>query len=92
MSTKELVNWPYVSVDFVSRQLSFKRKNCGECVRFINLANCQCLVPNSIDFIEEINVVDPIITRNSYTLDILRAYSEEYVNFLTLTRQVAKIH
>lgn len=72
----------------MSRQLSFKRKNCGEYLRFLNFANCQCLVPITTDFIEEIDIVDPALTRKSYTIDILRAYAKEYAKFLTWSRQV----
>lgn len=77
-----MLNWPHISVEFKSPELSFKRKNCGEYFRFVNLNNSYIPIPKDSDFIEQINIVDQSIVRTCYSVNLLKAYANEYVNLL----------
>lgn len=79
---KELLNWPHISVEFKSPELSFKRKNCGEYFRFVNLNNSYIPIPKDSDFIEQIDIVDQSNVRTCYSVNLLKAYANEYVNLL----------
>lgn len=86
---KELLNWPHVSVEFTSPELSFKRKNSGEYFRFVNLNNSYIPVPKNLDHIQHIDIVDVSTLRHCYSLDFLRAYANEYVSLLKCLKGVS---
>lgn len=78
-------------MEFVSPELSFKRKTCGDYFRFVNLNNSYIPVPKDIDYIEQVDVVDSNNVRNCYSLNMLRAYANEYVNILNCAKGVSII-
>lgn len=91
INENELLNWPHVSVNFISPELSFKRTNCGEYKRYLNLNNGLINSPEKVNFIEQINIVDSSIRRTSFTFEILEAYTKEYINILKHAKQVSTI-
>lgn len=78
-------------MEFKSPELSFKRKNCGEYFRFVNLNNSYIPIPKDIDFVEQIDIVDQSNVRNCYSVNLLRAYANEYVNLLKSAQGVSII-
>lgn len=89
IGVKELLNWPHISVEFISPELSFKRKSCGEYFRFVNLNNSYIPVPKDIEYIEHVDVIDSTNERKCYALNMLKAYSNEYVNVLKCAKGVS---
>lgn len=89
IGVKELLNWPHVTVEFKSPELSFKRKNSGEYFRFVNLNNSYIPVPKNLEYIEQIDIVEPSTLRHCYSLGFLRAYANEYVSLLKSIKGVS---
>lgn len=75
----------------MSPELSFKRKNCGEYFRFVNLNNSYIPVPKDIDYIEQVDVIDPVNVRSCYSLNMLRAYANQYVRILNSAKGVSTV-
>lgn len=77
-------------MELKSPEIHFKRKNCGEYHRYVNLNNTYISVPKDIDFIEQIDLIDPNNDkRNCYSINLLRAYINEYVNVLKSAKGVS---
>ncbi|CAH1998046.1 unnamed protein product [Acanthoscelides obtectus] len=78
---RDLVNWPYVTVKFISPEFSFERKNCGTFQRYLAFANMQ--FPSfKQDYIEEVSIIDENSPRFCYTAKLLGKYVTEYINVL----------
>ncbi|KAG5895527.1 hypothetical protein JTB14_010671 [Gonioctena quinquepunctata] len=85
----ELINWPHIGVEFLSPELSFKRYNRSEYVRFLNLTNSP-LVHEKPDFIEQVEILDPSNGRNCYTLKLLQSYANQYIDILKSVNKVSQ--
>ncbi|CAG9821152.1 unnamed protein product [Phaedon cochleariae] len=81
---KELVNWPYIGVEFISPELSFRRFNRSEYIRYLNMITCP-IVPEKTDFIEHVEIIDPSNGRHCYTLNLLKSYTDQYMKIMKST-------
>nr|CAH7758058.1 unnamed protein product [Callosobruchus chinensis] len=89
ITMRDLVNWPFVTVKFRSREFCFERKNCGTFQRCISFANMQ-FSPFKQDYIEEVSVIDERAPRFCYTAKLLGRYVAEYINILEMTEEVTR--
>lgn len=76
----ELLNWPWVFVEFLSPELSFKRSNCGEYSRRLSMATNP--IPQKPDFLEHVEIIDPSSGRHCYTSRLLTVYIKQYMRIL----------
>nr|CAI5835731.1 unnamed protein product [Callosobruchus analis] len=81
ISLRDLANWPFVTVKFISPEFCFERKNCGTFRRFLSFANMQ-FPPFKQDYIEDVSVIDEKAPRFCYTAKLLGRYVTEYINIL----------
>ncbi|XP_023013957.1 uncharacterized protein [Leptinotarsa decemlineata] len=77
----ELLNWPHIGVEFKSPELTFRRFNRSEYIRYLNLTNCPIASENP-DFIEQVEILDPTTGRNCYTLKLLKSYTKQYFDVI----------
>ncbi|CAH0564828.1 unnamed protein product [Brassicogethes aeneus] len=82
ISFQQLLNWPFVEVQFDSPELKFGRKNVTDYTRYISLTTCP-LKHDKDEFIDEIDFFDKRNTsRSCYTLKFLESYCNTYVKTL----------
>ncbi|XP_066152738.1 uncharacterized protein [Euwallacea fornicatus] len=81
ITLKQLISWPHVGVHLVSPIFSFTRRNLHEFRRHISLVGTP-LTPISVEFIEEIKVLNSQMSRSAFTLDYLKKMTREYLNQL----------
>ncbi|KAJ8931590.1 hypothetical protein NQ314_015452 [Rhamnusium bicolor] len=84
---KQLIHWPNIEVEFSSPELSFRRRSCCEYNRYINFVNTP-LTFEKVDYIDQVEIIDPSNGRNCYTLNMLSCYVTEY---LTILKSIASI-
>lgn len=82
----ELLNWPWVFVEFVSPELSFKRSNCGEFTRFLSMIVKKN--PSKPEFLEGVEIINPSIERHCYTSRLLESYVKQYLKILRTAKDV----
>ncbi|VEN45423.1 unnamed protein product [Callosobruchus maculatus] len=83
ITMRDIVNWPFVTVKFISPEFCFERKNCGTYQRFLSFANMQFL-PFKQEYIEEVSIIDEKTPRFCYTAKLLGRYVTEYINVLEM--------
>ncbi|KAJ8975534.1 hypothetical protein NQ317_003876 [Molorchus minor] len=81
IDTNQLINWPYIEIEFFSPELSFVRKTCCDYNRYINFINTPLTYEKS-DYIEQVEIIDSSHGRNCYTLNLLSCYIKEYLSVL----------
>lgn len=82
LTTKQLINWPYIEVEFLSKELNFNRKNMHEFKRFLMLSNEKITFKKMETFIEEIEIINKQLSRTVYTLNVWREYCNTYIEIL----------
>nr|XP_023014628.1 uncharacterized protein LOC111504331 isoform X2 [Leptinotarsa decemlineata] len=82
LSLKELLNWPYIGVEYFSPELSFKRYNRGEYIRYLSFFSPTHVETDNTNFIEQVEILNPSEERNSYTLNLLKTYTNQYLEVI----------
>ncbi|XP_066259872.1 uncharacterized protein [Euwallacea similis] len=81
ITLKQLISWPHVGVHLMSPVFAFTRRNLHEFRRHISLVGTP-LPPTSVEFIEEMKVLNPQMPRFAFTLDYLKKMTRDYLNQL----------
>lgn len=89
ITIKDLINWPHVGVEFVGPEFSFKRYNKSEYRRYVNFTNCHLDKDISLG-VENIEIINPSVERQCYTLSLLQAYTQQYNDILQRMPQIPK--
>ncbi|XP_028138409.1 uncharacterized protein LOC114332832 [Diabrotica virgifera virgifera] len=82
LNIRQLTNWPFVEVNFVSEYLHFKRTNKHQFIRCLTFSTERITFKKSDSFVEEINIIDEHSTRQAYTLNAVREYCSAYISTL----------
>lgn len=77
---RQIINWPYVEIEFNSKELHFKRSNLHSVQRFLGYKISNKKPDDSC--IMEIDVIDMGTTRISYSLNIIKEYCNLYICLL----------
>ncbi|CAG9853584.1 unnamed protein product [Phyllotreta striolata] len=80
-SFKQLLNWPYVGVEFVTPDLSFVRFNEFEIDRFIHL-NAPKTTCDRREVIEELEIINTSAGQTTFSLNVLWAYIFQYMSLM----------
>ncbi|KAJ8948121.1 hypothetical protein NQ318_008474 [Aromia moschata] len=78
LTTKQLINWPHIEVEFASKELRFKRKNVHGFKRYLMFSTEKITFKKAEALIEEIDIINEEISRAAYTLNILKEYCKLY--------------
>lgn len=83
LSIREIINWPYVEIEFNSKELHFKRSNLHDIQRVLGFGTYK-LSNRKLDesCIVEIDLIDIGISRLSYSLNVVKEYCNSYICLL----------
>ncbi|XP_018563395.1 uncharacterized protein LOC108905102 [Anoplophora glabripennis] len=91
LTIKQLLNWPHVEVEFLSKELNFNRKNMHEFKRFLMLSNEKITFKKIEAFIEEVEIINKQLNRTVYTLNVWREYCNTYIDVLRKHTKIMEI-
>ncbi|CAH0564829.1 unnamed protein product [Brassicogethes aeneus] len=73
-----LLNWPNINVKFTGYEMVVIRKNVHDISRYLSEPNFPSK-PEQVEFIQEVNAIDNNKHRKSYSLNLMKAYMEKYL-------------
>ncbi|KAJ8931600.1 hypothetical protein NQ314_015462 [Rhamnusium bicolor] len=82
ITMKQLINWPYIEIEFISKELKFKRTNVHAFKRYLTFSTEKITFKNTGELIEEVAVINNEIGREAYTLNVMKQYCHMYTNVL----------
>lgn len=80
LTIRQMINWPYVEIEFNSKELHFKRSNLHSVKRYLGYKFSNKKLDGSC--IMDIDVIDMGTTRISYSLNIIKEYCNLYICLL----------
>nr|CAI5856091.1 unnamed protein product [Callosobruchus analis] len=82
MTPQQILNWPYVEVEFKTKELHFKRSNRPLFQRFLTLSTDKSSIKREKKIIEEADIMNEKLPREVYTLDTMKKFCNSYLNVL----------